>query len=113
LLFGQINNEDTSAQKTTSITNGDGKVAQVQELLYLSPKMQLDYIYFAQKTYSLTSLNNSGGKITLYIIGKNLKSNADVEFAGPGIDQHTSLAVSGFPDRSSFKMGLCEEHKVS
>jgi hypothetical protein len=112
-FFGDINNEDSTRLVPVSVTNADGRTASIQMALGLSPIMQLNSMYFDNDNFvggvhyfSISQLNNGGGKISLHIIGKNLKDNADVEFSGTdGTDIHSALPVSGFPDSTVIQFG--------
>jgi hypothetical protein len=116
--FGDINDETIRQNETVVITNADGKSKQFQDSMWKSPSMKVYSTYFETTftpgygySYSLSSLNSSGGKIRFHIIGKNLKGNTDLEFTGFDAnnnvvsDAHASLGVSGFPDSAVVEYG--------
>jgi hypothetical protein len=116
--FGDINDETIRQNETVAISNADGKSLQFPDSMWKSPAMKVNSLSFETTftpgtgyVYSLSSLNNTGGKIKLHINGKYLKDNTDLELvgfdAGNNIksDVHSSLGVSGFPDSAVVEYG--------
>jgi hypothetical protein len=116
--FGAINDETVKQMESVAFANADGKSQQFPDSIWKSPAMKVNSLYFETTftpgsgySYSLSSLNSTGGKIRLHIIGKNLKDNTDLEFIGFDAgntvksDVHSSLGVSGFPDSAVVEYG--------
>lgn len=102
-LFGVSNNDTAKQNATVKLDLGDGTTEQSDFGFFISPKMSISSMAAAQSVYSLVALNNSGGVINVNVTGRNLKSDATVQFSsvtggGTIVLNTTALDVSNFQD---------------
>ena len=104
-FFGGENDETITDTRTLTVTNADGKSVQKNFTFFMSPTMKVFSMQPDHPSYSLSGLGGSGGVVTIYIVGRALKSDAIIYVdSNTGIHTQSSLGVSGFPDTHTLQL---------